>query len=390
MTNDSRSLVRVANRQLVLQQLFNHPTTTRVDIARELKLNKSTVSTIYNELHDEGFIEELGQGESTNRGGRKPSLVCLNKRYGFVASFEVGTEHLRVMFNYLNGEIISYEQIALSSNDMLIIMQTIKDQLIKMEQADDTKQGLLAIGFSIHGIIDQNKIIDAPFIDINGLDLAQYFENEFKVPVILENEANSAAVFEHDFGERKSYRDLLTISIHRGIGAGIIANHQLYRGNHGSAGEIGRSLVTDAAGRLMKVEDICSEDAIIANVANEKHFDHLSLLRLGTLYHDQDESAKRIISQAMNQLKKISYNAIVSFGPQAVYFGSPLFDAIPELFRELRDDLRDHGVDVPLQMIKGADKASLLGASSLAIHRYLKMDQYSLTLKWPKSVANVE
>ena len=91
MKNDSRSLVRVANRQLVLQQLFNHPATTRVDIARELKINKSTVSAIYNELNDEGFIEELGQGESTNRGGRKPNLVCLNKRYGFVASFEIGT-----------------------------------------------------------------------------------------------------------------------------------------------------------------------------------------------------------------------------------------------------------------------------------------------------------
>ena len=50
MKNDSRSLVRVANRQLVLQQLFNHPATTRVDIARELKINKSTVSAIYNEL----------------------------------------------------------------------------------------------------------------------------------------------------------------------------------------------------------------------------------------------------------------------------------------------------------------------------------------------------
>ena len=62
MKNDSRSLVRVANRQLVLQQLFNHPATTRVDIARELKINKSTVSAIYNELNDEGFIEELGQG----------------------------------------------------------------------------------------------------------------------------------------------------------------------------------------------------------------------------------------------------------------------------------------------------------------------------------------
>jgi Transcriptional regulator/sugar kinase len=209
MKNDSRSLVRVANRQLVLQQLFNHPATTRVDIARELKINKSTVSAIYNELNDEGFIEELGQGESTNRGGRKPNLVCLNKRYGFVASFEIGTGHLRVMFSYINGEIISYEQIALEKRDMLLIMQTIKEVLQKMEQNDDTIHGLLAIGFSVHGIVDHNQIVDAPFISTNGIDLAAYFENEFHVPTILENEANLAAIFERDFGDRESYRDLL-------------------------------------------------------------------------------------------------------------------------------------------------------------------------------------
>ena len=92
----------------------------------------------------------------------------------------------------------------------------------------------------------------------------------------------------------------------------------------------------------------------------------------------------------MGNLQKLVYDAIVSFGPQAVYFDSPLFDEMPELYQHLRDWLQAHQIDIPLQMIKGSEMASLLGASSMAIHRFLDMDRSSLTLKWPKSVSNIK
>ena len=72
--------------------------------------------------------------------------------------------------------------------------------------------------------------------------------------MILENEANLAAVFERDFGQAETAKDIVTISIHRGIGAGVIANGRLYRGWHGMAGEIGRNLLVDNEGKLVKVE----------------------------------------------------------------------------------------------------------------------------------------
>lgn len=62
MTIDHRNLSRINNRKLVLQQLFNNKETSRAEIARQLHLNKSTVSSIYSELDDEGFIEEVRQG----------------------------------------------------------------------------------------------------------------------------------------------------------------------------------------------------------------------------------------------------------------------------------------------------------------------------------------
>ena len=215
MAIDHRNLSRINNRKLVLQQLFNNRETSRAEIARQLNLNKSTVSSIYSELNELGLIEKVRQGESTSSGGRKPNLICLNRNYGFVASFNIGTAYMASMFNYINGEIIQYNRQPIKHFDILNIMQMIKDEIKEIEKVDQTGHGLLAIGFSIHGIVYHNKVLDSPFLELDGIDLQEYFEKEFGVPVVLENEANLSAVFENDYYASGRIKDLITISIHR-------------------------------------------------------------------------------------------------------------------------------------------------------------------------------
>ena len=392
MTIDHRNLSRINNRKLVLQQLFNNKEISRAEIARQLHLNKSTVSSIYSELDDEGFIEEVRQGESTSSGGRKPHLVCLSHNYGFVASFNIGTSYMASMFNYTNGEIIQYNRQPIEQFDILNIMQMIKKEIKKMQKVDQTGHGLLAIGFSIHGIVYQNKVLDSPFLELNGIDLQEYFEKEFAVPVVLENEANLAAVFEKDYYAADNISDLITISIHRGIGVGVIANGSLYRGNRGMAGEIGRTLMNDHAGnghKLVKVESLCSEDAIINQVKEVKGLKEIDSDQLVKLYH-YDSQVLRIFDHAMELIAEASYNAIVSFGPQEVYFNSTLFEDIPELFKQVQGKLIEMGAFSPIKMIKGARMASLFGASSLAIHQALNLEDFQLKLQWPNEVENID
>lgn len=392
MTIDHRNLSRIYNRKLVLQQLFNNKETSRAEIARQLHLNKSTVSSIYSELDDEGFIEEVRQGESTSNGGRKPHLVRLNHNYGFVASFSIGTSYMASMFNYTNGEIIQYNRQPIEQFDILNIMQMIKKEIKKMQKVDQTGHSLLAIGFSIHGIVYQNKVLDSPFLELDGIDLQEYFEKEFAVPVVLENEANLAAVFEKDYYAADNISDLITISIHRGIGVGVIANGSLYRGNRGMAGEIGRTLMNDHAGnghKLVKVESLCSEDAIINQVKEVKGLKEIDSDQLVKLYH-YDSQVLRIFDHAMELIAEASYNAIVSFGPQEVYFNSTLFEDIPELFKQVQEKLIEMGAFSPIKMIKGARMASLLGASSLAIHQALDLEDFQLKLQWPNEVENID
>lgn len=393
MISDHRNLSRIQNKKLVLQQLFNNTETSRAEIARQLNLNKSTVSSLYDELNAEGFIESVRRGESTSSGGRKPHIIRLNRNYGYVASFNVGTSYLSSMFNYLNGEIIQYNHIPIKKFDILNIMQMIKEEIQKIQRVDSTQHGLLAIAFSIHGIVDDNKVIDSPFLEFQGIDLEEYFTKEFKVPVVLENEANLSAVFEQDFGVNQNIHDLITISIHRGIGVGIIANHCLYRGFQGMAGEIGRSLMNNdldsGSYRLAKVESLCSEDAIMRQVMNAKGLSELTSEKLFWLYHNDDQ-IKQILIHSAQLIAEVSYNAVVSYGPEKVYFNSTLFEDLPELYQLVRNKLVELGLGIPIQMIKGSRMTSLLGASSLAIHHAVGLDGYLLHFKWPQEVKNID
>ncbi len=389
MAIDHRNITRIKNQKLVLQQLFNNHETSRAEIARKLDLNKSTVSSIYTDLNKAGFIEEVRQGESSSNGGRKPSLIRLNRNYGFVASFNIGTSHLTSMFNYVNGEVIQYDRQVISKFDILSIMQTIKQKITELQRVNQTQHGLLAICLAIHGIVFNNKVQDSPFLTIDGIDLQKYFEQEFAVPVLLENEANLSAIFEQDFCTGSDIQNLITISIHKGIGLGIIANGTIYRGNRGMAGEIGRALVHNLKGELVKAESLCSEDVIFQHVMDSKGLKVLDHDQLRQLYL-HDPQVQKIVNRDLDRLAVSSYNAIVSFGPQEVFFNSGMLENIPEMFKLLQKKLVKMGTLSPIKMIRGSRWASLLGASSLAIHQALEMNDYWLKFRKPEIIQNVD
>lgn len=389
----SRNLSRVTNRQLMIQQLFNHSQTSRVELARILKLNKSTVSSIYNELNKSGLIKSLGLGESTNSGGRCPHLITLNKQYGWVACFDIGGYGLRSLVTYLNGEMIQVAEKPLDTINVRELLKEIDRMMENFLASDDTDHGLLGIGFSVHGVVYENKIQSTPFFDFKSIDLQKYFEDRYHVPVILENEANAVAVFEHDFGRETNVDDLITISIHAGLGVGIIVDGDLYRGYRGLAGEIGRQLVHrrgDTTASLVKVESLCSEKAILDRFRQIKHRPNYQLKQLYLLYQRGDTDTVNLIDNAITVLTTTIYNAVVSYGPQVVYLNSPLMESIPDIFRKVHHRLIDLNMTVPIYEIRGSRYPSLLGTSSLIIHHVLGMENYSLKFKWPKEVNHID
>src|SRR5919206_1509 len=99
------STIRDINRQIVLNYVRDREPISRAEIARETALQRSTISTIVEDLKTEGLIEEIGEGEST--GGRRPTLLRLRAAGGMAIGVDVTPPCTAIATRDLAGRLLA-------------------------------------------------------------------------------------------------------------------------------------------------------------------------------------------------------------------------------------------------------------------------------------------
>lgn len=105
----------------------------------------------------------------------------------------------------------------------------------------DSPYGVLGISVGIYGVVCDDTVLFTPYYDLKYSNIRNLLEEEFHVPVIVENEANLSVIGESAFGQ--NYRNMIFLNIHEGVGMGILVNGQLYKGQNGYAGEFGHTIL---------------------------------------------------------------------------------------------------------------------------------------------------
>ena len=82
--------------------------------------------------------------------------------------------------------------------------------------------------------------VNLPLVDVPLRDLLQ---RRFGVPVVIDNDANAAAIGEHAFGAGAGAREMLMLTLGTGVGGGIICGGRPYRGFSGAAAELGHIII---------------------------------------------------------------------------------------------------------------------------------------------------
>lgn len=169
-----------------------------------------------------------------------------NRRlYGAI---DLGGTKLRAVVADLDGNI-SGEIIVPSEADTG--PERVIDRLIDtLEQAakesDIGLADLRAVGVASPGALDlvNGLVQEAPQLPgWNGVPLVEIMSKRLGVPVLLENDANAAALGENRFGAGRGTRFMIYHTISTGVGGGIIIEGKVYHGVSGSAGELGHMTV---------------------------------------------------------------------------------------------------------------------------------------------------
>jgi glucokinase len=111
--------------------------------------------------------------------------------------------------------------------------------------------GIAAVGVGLPGLVDLNGTVHyAPNLPgFVGVAARELLTAACPVPVVVDNDANVAALGEVLYGTGRGHREVLVVTLGTGIGGGLVINGVVHRGGYGLAAEIGHFTV-DPAGPL--------------------------------------------------------------------------------------------------------------------------------------------
>ena len=234
--------IRDINRQIVLNYVREREPISRAEIARESRLQRSSVSAIVEDLKAEGLVEEVGEGEST--GGRRPTLLKLRSKEAIAIGIAITPTKTTVASSDLAGRVIERQEFWTDTNPDRTLEKVI---LIVREMCVRSNGSIEGVGVSLPGLVDPStgNAIYIPFFEWRDLPIAQVISAAVGLPVVIDNDANAVALAELWFGRPEvcNARDFILVLVAEGVGTGIIFDGQIYRGQRGAAGEFGHMVI---------------------------------------------------------------------------------------------------------------------------------------------------
>ena len=231
----------------------------------------------------------------------------------------------------------------------------------------------------------------APNLPWRGIiPLAKMMEAKFKLPVVLTNDANAAAIGEMMYGAAQGMKDFIMITLGTGVGSGIVANGHLIYGHDGFAGELGHTIIipngrlhegtkkkgslesyASATGvRLTALEMLQTntEPSLLRNIPPEQ-IDSKKVFEAAV----QGDQLARNIFEFTGQILGLALANFVMFSsPEAIILFGGLTKAGDLILKPTRENMEanviqvfQNKVKILVSHLKEAD-AAILGASALA------------------------
>lgn len=232
------------NRLIVYKLLQQKNNLSKAEISRLTGISVPTVMKIIDYFKELGFVEEYGQGESLL--GRKPHILNYIPYIAYAIGVEFAGIELKIGIVDFAGNICYIEKKSVLPDFNTIMSQELaKDIEEVINRSGISREKIKGTCIGAPGVVNvkQQTIALAPLVGVtevmNYSNFVETLSNRLKMPVIIENDANAAAIGEFVCRGLGLNDDLLFMILGKGIGAGIILNGQLRMGNNYSAGEIG-------------------------------------------------------------------------------------------------------------------------------------------------------
>ena len=384
----------ISQKRKIIKHLFLYGAMTNTEIGKFVKLSTPKIISLLNELKNDGFVEELGQANSS--GGRRPNLYGNKDDAFYIVGISINIYKTSVsIFNAKNQKVIGEQILSLTISHGLSIIDPIvefTENIIRENQIPRDK--ILGIGIEMPGMVDSETGINKTYM-VSDRPLAEVFQEKFGLEVLIENDAKTRAFAELRFGLAHSKRNVLVIHLDWGIGLGIIVNGKLYKGRDGFAGEFGHLPMVDngilcKCGKQGCLETIASGTAIV-RIAREGMKAGRSSVLAQLLDEDLEKIEIRNVVQAASMGDQYSISILANvghwlgkgfayliqiFNPELIILGGRMAEAGQFIMPPIQQSIHSFcnpelSNEIEIRISELGSQAGTQGAASLLLERVM-------------------
>lgn len=226
----------------------------------------------------------------------------------------------------------------------------------------------VAIGVGVPSVVDSNKGIVYNVQNINKWEkvhLKKILEEEFRLPVYLNNDANCFAMGERVYGVGQNYENFVGITLGTGVGGGIIQKGELLSDNNCGSGEYG---------------EMPYLDGILEEYCGSFFFAKINSTGLETMkgVMEQDQKSIDVLDEYSKHLAVLVKMIVLSVDPQAIIFGGAISNSYHLFETRIYKNLQDFAFPNSIKKLKllksELQNIGILGAASLCFKESLYND----------------
>ncbi len=320
-----------------------------------------------------------------------------SQRGKLVLATDLGGTNLRTALVNDRGEILAQMRKPTNADKG---KEKVFEKLITMLKATASKhktplKKINGICIGVAGPVDAELgvVLTSPNLnDWVNVPLRDILEEEFKIPVIIENDANAAALGEHWMGAGKGAKSLVCITLGTGIGGGIVLNDKIWHGATGFGAEIGHTTIirngfkckcgnrgcleayASATGMVRLMHKALSKTSKLQDNVDEERLNKDGAKYINELAAKGNKNALWVIKEMTQILGIAIVNIAHTLNPEVIVIGGGVANMGSKLFEPLRKEVKKRAFEKAVEYLrivpaKLGDNAGIIGAARSALNR---------------------
>ena len=240
---------RAINRRLILDELRRTGPLSRTRIAAQTRLSPASITIVTAALLAEGLLTE--HPELAPQLPRNPVPLGINYAGHQAIGMKLLDTELQAVLTDLALNIVSQTTVPLESSRPEAVVSAAEQAKEQLVAAGPQQGRLIGVGLGLSGLIDSERgvCVESHRTGWHNVALGAMLQRRLAVPVWIDNDVNAFATAERLVGRARQITNFVVVTLGRGIGAALVLDGRLFRGNRGGAGELGHTL-SQRGGRL--------------------------------------------------------------------------------------------------------------------------------------------